>query len=452
MRKINRVVLLLAMFAMFWPAFSSLNYGQRTIMPVEEFVNRRAALMDQVKEGIIILFANPDNAPGLRFRQDNDFYYFTGIEDKNAILIMIPTIRLSALFLPRQTTREAKYEGKNLLDEPNAKEKTGLNDIQALDYFNEALARVLGSEKIQRTFYVRLLAQDTVDNNRGDTLIMHARRGRNPYNDQIMLDHYRVKKLKEQYPAFTIKDITPIIDSLRVIKSAREIDILRRNGKMTAEAVKQAMRVSRPGVYEYELEAVAMSAILKNGARGTAFPPIVGSGPNSCIMHYADNNRVIKSGEVVLMDFGADLDYYCMDMTRTWPASGKFTPEEQEIYQAVLEVQKACIEAYRPGVTDGDVRKYVDEAMKKKQIDPRGMKGGIHHYLDMCTHGVGPRDVPLKEGMVFTIEPALYFPEKNFGVRIEDTILITKDGCEVLTKDAPKEIAEIETLMKENSR
>lgn len=452
MIKNNRVILLLIMVALFLPIFSSLNYGQRTIMPAEEFVNRRAALMDQVKEGAIILFANADNSPGLRFRQDNDFYYFTGIEDKNTILVMLPMSRQAILFLPRQTPREAKYEGKNLLDEPNAKEKTGLTDIQALDYFNESLARWLGNEKIQPTFYVRLLAPDTVENNRGDTLLMHARRGRNPYNDQIMLDHYRVKKLKEQYPAVTFKDITPLIDNLRVIKSPREIDILRRNGKITAEAVKQAMRISRPGVYEYELEAAAMNEILKNGARGTAFPPIVGSGPNSCIMHYADNNRIIKPGEVVLMDFGADLDYYCMDITRTWPASGKFTPEQREIYQAVLEVQKACIEAYRPGVTDGDVRKYVDEVMKKKQIDPRGMKGGIHHYLDMCTHGVGPRDVPLKEGMVFTIEPALYFPEKNFGVRIEDTILITKNGCEVLTKDTPKEIAEIESLMKENSR
>ena len=439
MRKTNRVVLLLTTVIL----FSILNYGQRTTMPVEEFVNRRAALMDQVKKGIILLFANPDNEPGLRFRQDNDFYYFTGIEDKNAILAILPKSRQVMLFLPRQTLREAKYEGKNLLDEPGAKEKVGLTDIQDIDYFNEALARMIGHGEIQQTFYVRLLAQDTVEDSRSDTLLMHARRGRNPYNDQMMLDHYRVKKLKEQYPAFTFKDITSIIDSLRLIKSPREIEILRRNGKITAEAVKQAMRVSRPGVYEYELEAAAMNVILKNGARGVAFPTIVGSGPNSCIMHYAENSREIKPGDVVLMDFGADLDYYCMDITRTWPVSGKFTPEQRQIYQTVLEVQKACIEAYRPGVTNDDVRKYVDEVMKKKKIDPRGLKGGIHHYVDMCTHGVGPQGIPLKEGMVFTIEPALYFPEKNFGVRIEDTILITKDGCEVLTKDAPKEIAEI---------
>jgi len=136
-----------------------------------------------------------------------------------------------------------------------------------------------------------------------------------------------------------------------------------------------------------------------------------------------------------------------MDITRTWPASGKFTLEQKEIYQTVLEVQKACIEAYRPGVTAKDVQKHVAEVMKEKGLDPRGLKGGMHHYVGMAVHDVGPGGVSLKEGMVFTIEPGLYYPEKNIGIRIEDTVLITKDGCEVLSKDVPKEIDEIEKLM-----
>jgi len=136
-----------------------------------------------------------------------------------------------------------------------------------------------------------------------------------------------------------------------------------------------------------------------------------------------------------------------MDITRTWPASGKFTAEQREVYQIVLAVQKACIEAYRPGVTSEDVRKHVAEAMMKKGIDPRELRGGIGHYVGMCVHDVGPRGVRLKEGMVFAIEPALYYPEKNIGIRIEDTILITKDGCEVLTMGVPKELEEIEGLM-----
>jgi Xaa-Pro aminopeptidase len=242
-------------------------------------------------------------------------------------------------------------------------------------------------------------------------------------------------------------DITPLIDKMRVIKSAEEREILRRNGKISAEGVKQAILATRPGVFEYQIEAAAMHVILKNGSKGAAYPPIVGSGPNTCIWHYNKNNRKAESGDLVLMDFGADLDYMCMDITRTWPVSGKFTPEQREVYEIVLAVQKACIEAYKPGVTSEDVRKHVADVMKQKGIDARGLRGGIGHYVGMCVHDVGPRGMRLKEGMVFAIEPALYYPEKNIGIRIEDTVLITKDGCEVLTKDVPKEWEELERLM-----
>ncbi|MCX7974686.1 MAG: M24 family metallopeptidase, partial [Candidatus Aminicenantes bacterium] len=137
--------------------------------------------------------------------------------------------------------------------------------------------------------------------------------------------------------------------------------------------------------------------------------------------------------------------------TRTWPVSGQFTPEQREIYEIVLTVQKACLEAYRPGITAEDVRKHVEEVLKKKKMDGRGLRGGIGHYVGLSTHDVGPTGLPLRQGMVFAIEPALYFPEKNIGVRIEDTVLITADGCEVLTKDVPKEIEEIERLLARRS-
>ena len=153
------------------------------------------------------------------------------------------------------------------------------------------------------------------------------------------------------------------------------------------------------------------------------------------------------SGDILLMDFGGELDYMCMDISRTWPVNGKFTPEQRESYIIALAVQKACIEAYRPGITTADVQKHVAEVMRKKGLDPRGQRGGIGHYVGMSTHDVGPRGIPLEAGMVFAIEPGLYYPEKELGIRIEDTILITKDGCEVLTRDVPKEIDEIEKLL-----
>jgi Xaa-Pro aminopeptidase len=425
--------------------FHPLVFAQRVGYSVEEMNRRREALMDKLNEGMVVLFGDCMPTPGGHFRQDNDFYYFSGIEDTGAIVIMAPKTKESFLFLPRQTPREIMIEGENLLNDEEAKQKTGFTEIYSVSYFDEFLAR--NARRYGLTFHMRLSPRDVVDNARWETLIFVGRKNRTHYNDQISIDNYRIKKLKERYPVMAFKDITPMIDEMRVIKSAEEMAIMRRNGKISAEGVKQAILATKPGVYEYQIEAAAMHVILGNGAKGAAYPPIVGSGPNSCVWHYDKNERKAEAGELVLMDFGADLDYLCMDITRTWPVSGRFTPEQREVYEIVLAVQKACIEAYKPGVTSADVRKHVADVMKRKGLDARGLRGGIGHYVGMCVHDVGPRGGGLKEGMVFAIEPALYYPEKNFGIRIEDTVLITKDGCEVLTKDVPKELEEIERLM-----
>lgn len=419
--------------------------AQRIGYPQEEFINRRERLISQVQEGLIILFGEPAPQPGQHFRQDNDFFYFTGVEDPNAVVVMIPRTKKSYLFLPRQTEREAMFEGPNLLHDPQAKRKYGYEAIYPVSYLDEFLARTIPAHGFR--LVMRLQPRDEVDSARWETRIFVGRKNRNHYNDQLSLDNYRIKKLKERYPACSLVDITPLIDRMRLIKSRAEIEILRRNGQISAEAIKQAMLATRPGAYEYELEAVAMYFILKNGARGFAYPPIIGSGPNSCIMHYNRNDRQMKAGDLVLMDFGGDLDYMCIDITRTWPVSGKFTPEQREAYQIVLTVLKACLEFYRPGVTSQDVKEHVRQVLQQKGLDSRGLTGGIGHYVGMATHDVGPRGIPLEEGMVFAIEPALYYPEKGWGIRIEDTVLITADGCEVLTAGVPKEIEEVEALL-----
>ena len=421
-------------------------FCQRTVYSSEAFARRRARLFEQVSEGIIILFGECHLQPAAHFRQDNDFYYFTGVEDPHTILVMIPSTQEAVLFLPRQTDREIRYEGPNLLADPEGLVTSGLTAVYDLSYFDEYLAR-MGSRKPQ-TMWLRLSPRDVVDNARWENMLFIGRKNRTHYNDQISIDNYRIQKLKDRYPVFNFKDVTPFIDDLRLIKTAEEIEVMRRNGKLSAEAVKEAMLATRPGVYEYEIEAAAMCVILKGGAKGAAYPPIVGSGPNSCVLHYNRSSRLAQAGEVVLMDFGADLDYLCMDISRTWPVSGTFSKAQREAYRVALEVQKACIEVYKPGITTQDVRDHVTAVMKQKSIDPRGQRGGIGHYVGMSVHDVGDRGIPLQEGMVFAIEPGLYYPEEGFGIRIEDTILITKDGCEVLTKDVPKEIDEVERLVK----
>lgn len=418
--------------------------AQRTGYTREEFVRRRAALMAEVKDGAIVLFGDASLPAGTHFRQDNDFFYFTGNEDLGGVLVMLPASRSATLFLPKRSAREIQYDGPGLLEDPDGKSKAGFNDVLAVGDLDEYLARNVA--RAGGVFHVRLSPRDTLDDARSETALWDGRRARSHYNAQLSIDQYRIARLRERYPQVDFRDVAPAIDALRAIKTPEEIEVLRRNGRLSAEAVRQAMLAGRPGVFEYEIEAAAMAVILKGGAKGAAYAPIVGSGPNSCIFHYERNDRRVEAGDVVLMDFGADLDHLAMDITRTWPASGKFTPEQREVYRIVLEVQKACIEAYKPGATPKDVRDHVAAVMKAKGIDPRGLQGGFGHGVGLAVHDV-PLGGVLKEGMVFAIEPALYYPEKGLGIRVEDTVLITKTGCEVLSKDVPKEIDEIEKLL-----
>ena len=419
-------------------------FAQRAGYSREEFVRRRAALMERTKTGGIILFGDVDVPAGAHFRQDNDFFYFSGNEDLGAVLALIPSAREAVLFLPEQSAREVMVDGPNLIRDPEAQSRTGFKDVLPLGFLDEFLARNMS--RFQGVLHLRLSPRDMMDGARSETALMDARKARSHYNAQLSLDQDRIEKLRSRYPQLAFRDVTPVVDGLRVLKTPEEVEILRRNGRLSAEAVRQAMLATRPGVFEYEIEAAAMAVILKGGARGAAYAPIVGSGPNSCTWHYDKNSRRVEAPDVVLMDFGADLDHLTMDITRTWPASGRFTDEQREAYRVVLEVQKACIEAYRPGATPRDIRDHVASVLKARGLDPRGLLGEFGHGVGLSVHDV-PLGGVLREGMVFAIEPALYYPEKAMGLRVEDTVLITRTGCEVLTRGVPKEIEDIEKLL-----
>jgi Xaa-Pro aminopeptidase len=420
--------------------------AQRTGYTKEEFAQRRAKLMEKVGDGVIILFGAVEASPAGHFKQDNDFYYYTGVEDAGAVLMMLPKHKRVTLFLPVQPKGEIEYVGANLLADPERKKELGIRSVRPLDQFEMSFVRFVGRNA--EPVYLRLSAADVVDGSRRETTMGIVRRSQFHYNSMMSLDQYRIKRLKERFPSLKFVDVAPLIDRQRMIKTQEEIEILRRNGRISALSVLEAMKKSKPGVFEYQLEAEALYMSQKNGAVGPAYSPIVGSGPNACVLHYTRNTRDLRDGDLVLMDYGAVLDNLCMDITRTWPANGTFSEEQKKVYRTVLEVQKACIEAYKPGVTRKDVQEHVAKVMKKKGLDPRGLKGGIGHYVGLATHDVGVYGIPLQEGMVFAIEPAIYDRETNICIRVEDTVLITKDGCEVLTSDVPKEIEEIEALMK----
>ena len=409
------------------------------------YAARRAKVLDGIEKGMVILFGETDSHPGKRFRQDNDFYYLTGSSEGNAVLVMTASPRSCVMFLPRQGERERMIDGDNLLWNPKGASIAGMDRLYPLSYLDEYLAR--GLKRSGYRVFMRISPADPLDGGRWETGIFEARKNRCAYNDRPTLVAHRVKRFRDHFPFCELKDISPVLDRMRMIKDSHEIEILRRNGRISAEAIIAAMKATRPGAMEYELEAAAMGHILKNGADGPAYAPIVGSGPNSCVWHYNLSRRKMEKGDVILMDFGADLDHYAMDITRTWPASGRFTPQQRELYTTVLAVQKASIEAYRPGVTLKDVKAHVARRLKEWKIPARGLEGVIHHYLGLSTHDVGIEGLPLEAGMVFTVEPGYYDSKLGIGIRIEDTVLITKDGCEVLSRFVPKEIDEIEALM-----
>ena len=426
---------------------STLPHAERLGYLPQEFAIRREALAKVLQRGTLVMFGGTSPIPGVRFRQDNDFYYLTGNESFNAVLVMDVPSGDSHLFLPKLTATEIRYEGGNWLDEGDAAKKYGFSSIQPLTGLHEFLARrrsAPGTEQL----WTRLSERDVVDRSRLDTAIGTARRLSNPFAQQPTEDAARATALRDQFPYYEMKDVTPHLDRLRMIKSPREIDILRDNGRISAEALRRAMQATAPDKYEYELEAEATYWMVKHGFQGAAYPAIVGSGPMGNQWHYEANGRQMKAGELVVMDYAGSLDYLTTDITRTWPVSGRFTEQQLKAYECVLEAQKAIIAAIKPGVARSVVQKIAEDIFKKHGFDPRYAYVG--HYVGMSVHDVGDWTLPFEAGMVMAIEPIIDMP--GLHIRIEDSVLVTPTGAEVLTSAVPKEAEEVISLLRQSVR
>jgi Xaa-Pro aminopeptidase len=310
---------------------------------------------------------------------------------------------------------------------------------------HEFLARrrgVPGSD----TLWTRLSERDTVNNGRIDAAISTARRLVNPFAQHPTEDALRVASLREHFPYYDVQDVVPHLDRLRLIKTPRETEILRYNGRISAEAIRHAIEITAPGRFEYELEAEATHWLLKHGFQGAAYPAIVGSGPMGNQWHYEDNGRQMKAGELVVMDYAGSLDYLTLDITRTWPVSGRFTEGQLKAYQATLDAQNAIIAAIKPGVTRATVQKIAEDIFRKQGFDPRYAYVG--HYVGLSVHDVGDWSLPFETGMVMAIEPIIDIPEQQLHIRIEDTILVTPNGAEILSTGLPKDPDEVVALIK----
>ena len=418
--------------------------AQRVGYPQDEFGARRKQLAATLKQGALVLFGATEATPGRRFRQDNDFYYLTGNESLNAALLLDAASGTSQLFLPAQDAVEVRYEGANWLQEPGAAKRYGFSAIRPIGELHDALARrrsVAGPGLL----WTRLSERDEINSGRYDAAIALGRRLANPFAQHVSEDAARIAMLRTQFPYLELRDVTPHLDRMRLIKTAREIETMTRNGRVSAEAMARAIRATGPGRYEYELEAEAAYWMTRNGHQTPAYPAIVGSGPMGNRWHYDDNGRQMQAGELVVMDYGGALDYTTVDITRTWPVSGRFTDAQLKAYRTVLAAQEAMIAAIRPGVTRAAISKIAEDIYKRDGFDPA--YAYIGHYVGMSVHDVGDWSLPFEAGMVLAIEPIIDLPQQQLHIRIEDTVLVTPTGTTVLTAGVPKDVEGITRLV-----
>jgi Xaa-Pro aminopeptidase len=432
-------------------------------MHQQSFAKRRQHLMTQLPPGsVAILVAAPEYQRNgdndYPYRQNSDFYYLTGFNEPEAVALLLPKRAEGHYVLfnrPTNPTAEI-WTGKRVGQE-GAVRDYGADQAFAIETLDEKMPSLLSG--YQRVYFAI---------------------GNNPTFDERIFRW--VKRLQHQVRAAIptpteFLSITTLLHEMRLYKSADEIQLMRKAGQISAQAHCRAMRVCRPGMMEYELEAELMFELIRQGARFPAYNSIVGSGANACVLHYTDNNQPIQDGDLVLIDAGGEYHYYASDITRTFPANGRFTKEQQAIYELVLAAQMATIALIKPGVSWDQVqmlpRKILTEGLlalgllKGKLEDLLERKAyqqfymhNIGHWLGLDTHDVGEYRLgkewrKLEPGIVMTVEPGLYIRPAdnveskwwNIGIRIEDNVLVTPKGCEVLSADVPKAVKEIEALV-----
>jgi Xaa-Pro aminopeptidase len=428
------------------------------------YAERRKALLASIGHGVMVIPAAPtfirNNDVEHEYRQGSDLFYLTGFDEPESVLVLVssPSGQRAVLFLRERDPERETWDGPRLGVE-RAAAALGLDAAFAIKELDDKLPDLLEN---QRRVHYRLGLD-----RRFDERFLRA------------LDVVRARARRGVACPSEIVDPGASIHEMRLRKSAAEVDIMRRAGAITREAHIAAMKAARPGRFEYEVEAEMLRTFRAHGSERPAYGPIVGSGPNATILHYRKNDRRLEDGDLLLIDAGAEYGYYASDVTRTFPVSGRFSPEQRAVYDLVLRSQLAVIDAVKPGATVEALHEVAVHVLVEGMIELgliQGPKAGalergdykkyyMHrtsHWLGMDVHDVGlyhlngqPR--PLEPGFVLTVEPGLYIAQnaeveprwRGIGVRIEDDILVTATGHDNLTADIPKGVGEIETIMAE---
>lgn len=423
------------------------------------FVTNRKQFTKQMKPGSLAIFVSNDMVPRsadatYKWRQDPDLYYLSGIDQEQTFLILFPDAPVAAwreILFVRETNEHIKvWEG----------EKLSVADAQ----FVSGIANVVWNRQFDQLLHQLMSHTDTVYLNLNE----HDR------FSEVHVEYASLRfarELQKKYPLHTVARSQPILSSLRRCKSPLEIKMLQKAIDITDSAFRRLLRFVRPGVWEFEAEAELIHEYIRLRGTGHAYEPIIASGENACILHYNQNNKQCKTGDIMLIDSGAEYGLYNADLSRSIPISGRFTPRQKAVYQSVLRVMKGARELMRPGITLNELNLEAGKMMEKelihlKLLSKTDVKNqnpklpaykkyfphGTAHFLGLDVHDVGDRFEKLRAGCVLTCEPGIYIPEEKLGIRLENNILVTSGKPKDLMAHIPIEIEEIESLMADNGK
>lgn len=436
---------------------SSLHY--QTDFPHGEFERRRELIFQDIGRSKAVIAGGTVTGAFDVFRQTNEFYYLCGVEVPHAYLLLDGAMRWTTLYLPRRDDKVERSEGPHLNSSQSdlARQRTGVDEVKPL----EALAEDLRDATQVYTPFAPAEGREACR----DTLL-HARRqieadpwDQRPSNEQRFRD-----KLLAACPQIEFADLTPTLDRMRLHKSSLEVELMRRAGRLTAKAVVEAMRQTAPGRFEFELAAVADYLFLRSGARGPGYRPIVASGANIWNAHYYRNDSMLIDGDLVLMDYAPDMGGYTSDIGRLWPVNGKYTAVQRELYGFVVEYQKVLLKIIRPRLRVSELVQEAAAAIGPTWEEWPWSKPAYRdaaramidsavaftHPVGMAVHDVGEyRGEPLQAGLVFALDPQMWVPDEQLYIRVEDTVVVTPDGAESLTKDAPLDLDAVESIVQE---
>ncbi|MBB78780.1 MAG: X-Pro aminopeptidase [Crocinitomicaceae bacterium] len=420
----------------------------------ELFIKNRKKFVAEMDQSSLAVFNSNDIFPisadsTMPFQQHRDIFFLSGVDQEESILVISPNSKNKAhrevLFLKETNEHIAVWEGSKL-NKAEAFETSGIKTVYWLDQFDRIFKQMMS--EVDHIYF------NSNEHLRADTTV------------QTREDRF-INKIRGEYPAHIVKRSAPIMHKIRSIKDPIEVNLMQKACDITKSGIERVLGFVKPGVWEYEIEAELIHEFIRNKSKGFAYSPIIASGANACVLHYTDNNSICNSGDIILLDVGAEYANYASDLTRSIPVSGHFTDRQKEVYNSVLRVKKEAEKLLIPGVMMNDYHKEVgklmeSELLKLKLIDKTDIKNqpkdwpaykkyfmhGTSHFIGLDTHDVGLWDEPIKAGMVFTCEPGIYIPKENLGIRLEDDLIVQDKGAPFNLMDSiPIEIDEIEALM-----